>query len=62
MAQYALDSLSNTVMAAEYRINLPDEEVLAAELDRKRQEVELHGSTGIETHVAVTLPEGPPKE
>ena len=33
LAQYALEGLSNTVMAAEYRITLPDEELLAAELD-----------------------------
>ena len=32
LAQYALEGLSNKVMAAEYRIALPDETVLAAEL------------------------------
>ena len=36
LAQYALVGLSNTMMAAEYRITLPDEELLAAELDRTR--------------------------
>ena len=44
LAHYALEGLSNTVMAAEYRIALPDEKLLAAELDRTRQEIELRGS------------------
>ena len=44
LAQYALEGLSNTVMAAEYRITLPDETTLAAELDRTRQAMELGGS------------------
>jgi len=44
LAHYALEGLSNTVMAAEYRIALPDERTLAAELDRTRQEIELRGS------------------
>ena len=46
LAQYALEGLSNKVLAAEYRITLPDEEVLAAELDRTRQVLELRGLTG----------------
>ena len=41
LAQYALEGLSNNVLAAEYRIALPDETVLAAELDRTRQAMEL---------------------
>ena len=40
LARYALEGLPNTVMAAEYRITLPDETVLAAELDRTRQAME----------------------
>ena len=43
LARYALDGLSNSVLAAEYRITLPDESVLAAELDRTRQAMELRG-------------------
>ena len=43
LAQYSLEGLPN-VMAAEYRITLPDEEFLAAELDRTRQVIELRGS------------------
>ena len=41
LARYALEGLSNNVTAAEYRIALPDETVLAAELDRTRREMEL---------------------
>ena len=41
LAQYALEGLSNKVMAAEYRVSLPDELVLAAELDRTRQAMAL---------------------
>ena len=44
LARYALEGLPNKVMAAEYRITLPDEGLLAAELDRTRQVIELRGS------------------
>ena len=44
LAQYALEGLSNKVMAAEYRITLPDETALAAELDRTRQAMEHRGA------------------
>ena len=44
LARYALDGLPNNVMAGEYRVTLPDETVLAAELDRTRQAMELRGS------------------
>ena len=43
LARYALDGLPNNVMAGEYRITLPDEELLAVELDRTRQAMELRG-------------------
>ena len=33
------------MLAAEYRINLPDEEFLAVELDRTRYEIELSTTT-----------------
>ena len=46
LARYALDGLPNNVMAGEYRITLPDEEILAGELDRTRQEMELRGTRG----------------
>ena len=44
LARYALEGLPNNVMAGEYRITLPDEELLAAELDRTRQAMETRGS------------------
>ena len=39
-AHYALEGLPNKVMAAEYRTVLPDEKLLAAELERTRRELE----------------------
>ena len=47
LAHYALEGLSNNVMAAEYRITLPDEEVLAAELDRTRQAMEGRNASAV---------------
>lgn len=44
VARYALEGLSNNVMAAEYRVSLPDEELLAAELDKTRQTIEMRAS------------------
>ena len=44
VARYALEGLPNKVLAAEYRTTLPDEHVIAAELDRTRKMLE--GSTG----------------
>ena len=44
IAQYALEGLPNKVMAAEYRVTLPDEDLLADELDRTRQAIELRAS------------------
>ena len=49
LARYALDGLPNNVMAGEYRITLPEETVLAAELDRTRQAMELRGSMDPDT-------------
>ena len=43
LARYALDGLSNNVMAGKYRLTLPDEALLASELDRTRQAMELRG-------------------
>jgi predicted nuclease of restriction endonuclease-like (RecB) superfamily len=40
VARYALEGLPNKVLAAEYRTTLPDEHVLAAELDRTRKILE----------------------
>lgn len=40
VASYALEGLPNKVLAAEYRTTLPDEHVLAAELDQTRKLLE----------------------
>ncbi len=40
VAHYALEGLPNKVLAAEYRMTLPDEKILAAELDRTRRMLE----------------------
>ncbi len=37
VARYALEGLPNKVLAAEYRTTLPDEELLASEIDRARE-------------------------
>ena len=49
LAHYALEGLTNNVMASEYRITLPDEKLLAEELDRTRQEIELRASVELPT-------------
>jgi predicted nuclease of restriction endonuclease-like (RecB) superfamily len=43
-ARYALDGLANPVLAAEYKLALPDESVLTAELERTRAELERRSS------------------
>ena len=52
LARYALDGLPNKVMAAEYRIALPEEAILAAELGRSRRAVELRASITMGTLTA----------
>ena len=52
LAQYSLDGLPNKVMAAEYRISLPDENLLAEELDRTRRAIELRASATLEAPTA----------
>jgi len=42
-ARYALDNLPNKVLAAEYQTVLPDEKLIAQELDRSRRELEKRG-------------------
>ena len=49
VAQYALGGLTNKVLPAEYRTTLPDEELLAAEVDRTRQEIKLRAKFEIRT-------------
>jgi predicted nuclease of restriction endonuclease-like (RecB) superfamily len=56
VAHYALDGLPNKVMAAEYRTTLPDEQLLASELERVRQALrERKGATRVE-HEASSTP------
>ena len=63
LARYALEGLPNNVMAGEYRITLPDERVLAAELDRTRQVIESRGSITSEAPLSSgTLTVENPKE
>jgi hypothetical protein len=40
VAHYALDNLPNKILAAEYQTVLPDEKLIADQLDRSRQELE----------------------
>lgn len=40
VAHYALEGLSNKVLAAEYHTALPDEKAIAAELERARRMLE----------------------
>ena len=44
LARYAIDGLPDNVMAGEYRIALPDENLLAAGPGRTRQAMEQRGS------------------
>ena len=63
LARYALDGFPNNVMAAEYRITLPNEELLAAEIDRTRQVIESRGSITSEAPLSSgTLTVENPKE
>ena len=58
VAQYALDGLPNQVMAAEYKTALPDEAILAAEIDRTRQVINLRATTrlgSLTAHAEVTV-------
>ena len=45
VAHYSLEGLPNTVMAAEYRLALPDEQLLVEELDRTQRALELRNLT-----------------
>lgn len=43
VVQYALEGLANKVLAAEYLTTLPDEELLASEIDRAREALNTRG-------------------
>lgn len=62
VARYALDGLPNQVMAAEYKTTLPDEAILAAEIYRTRQVLNLRaeiksGAPSIRAELKVKNPE-----
>src|SRR6266481_3565913 len=40
IARYALDGLSNKILATEYRTVLPDEQLIADEIEKTRQQLE----------------------
>lgn len=40
VARYALDGLPNKILAAEYRTVLPDEQLIAAEIEKTRHQLE----------------------
>jgi len=46
VARYAIEGLANKILAAEYRTTLPDEETIAAELERTRDLIEKRASSG----------------
>jgi predicted nuclease of restriction endonuclease-like (RecB) superfamily len=43
VARYSLDGLPNKVMAGEYKLALPDESLLVAELEKSQRELEIRG-------------------
>jgi predicted nuclease of restriction endonuclease-like (RecB) superfamily len=49
-AHYALDNLPNKVLAAEYQTVLPDENLIAEELERSRRELEKRASVKVPHH------------
>jgi hypothetical protein len=46
VARDAIEGLHNKILAAEYRTTLPDEETIAAELERTRDLIEKRASSG----------------
>lgn len=56
LARYALEGLANEVLAAEYRTALPDEELLAAELARTREAIEVRASVKLEVSLTAKAP------
>ena len=62
LARYALEGLPNNVMAGEYRITLPDEKLLATELDRTRQAMEVRGSITLCASTTSSAPSGSDRE
>ena len=50
VAHYALEGLPNKVMAAEYRMALPEEKVLTAELEKTQRAMKLKNITTVHSH------------
>lgn len=48
-AHYALDNLPNKILAAEYQTILPDEKLIAEELEKSRRELEIRASSLLKT-------------
>ena len=46
VARYALAGVDNTILPAEYRTALPDEQTLVAEINRAREMLRLRGGNG----------------
>ena len=47
LGYYVLDNLSDKMLAAEYRTVLPDEKLIAQELDRSRRQLEKRASVKV---------------
>ena len=59
VARYALEGLPHTMTAAEYRTTLPDEELLASEIDRTREALGVRGLLpGTKTNTGSTTQRG----
>ena len=61
VAHYALEGLASTVMAAEYRLALPDEQLLVEELERTQRALELRGLADHPARKPRTVTEKPPR-
>ena len=61
VAHYALEGLASTVMAAEYRLALPDEQLLVEELERTQRPLELRGLADHPARKPRTATKKPPR-
>jgi nuclease YhcG-like protein len=62
VAHYALEGLPNKVMAAEYRLALPDEQILVQELERTQRALELRSLTDHPVRARATEAKKPPRK
>ena len=49
LAHYALEGVTNTILAAEYRLTLPDPHVIADEVARTRKELETRRLSAVDS-------------